>query len=79
MPNEDAALGTSNQIDVVDTDRHVGNHPQPRGDLEQFTIDSLGQHAVKSVGIRYPGEEFVARDDAVLGPKLNAARIRQKV
>ena len=79
MPNENAALGTRNQINVVDTDRHVGNHPQPRGDIEQFTIDSLGQHAVKSVGICYPGEELVARDDAVLGPKLDAAGIRQKV
>ena len=48
--DRDRALGGGEQVDVVDADGIVGDHPQPRSAGDQLAIDAVGEQAEDAVG-----------------------------
>ena len=52
-----ASLGGRGDIDMLEADPEVGDHPQGRGVVEQFRVDPVGNGAEQPLFIRHPPEQ----------------------
>ena len=73
VPNRNPATGAAAEVDVVDTDGHGTDDPQPGGSCQQFGVDVLGQHAEQPLDVPDRGEQPLARHDLVSVPHLDEA------
>jgi len=71
---EDAALGCSPHVDVVETDRHVRYHPQPGpGGVHDRPIHCIRQQAQQGVLVGHAAPQLVARDGRGFAVEIDLA------
>ncbi len=64
-------MGGRGEIDMLEADPEVGDHPEGRSPIEQFRVDPVGNGAEQPLFIRHPPEQALPVQGRVFSVALH--------